>query len=95
MKVFSTLGKQSAYKMDLFKSVEDVKKHTVKIKEEAQQCLAERSARMDRKMTGMQKTMMEALKTTDETHRFVQRLYCFLRDHPTLKLGCGEWIVLC
>jgi hypothetical protein len=49
-KFFEPLAKQTTYKAALFKSLEDVKKHTVRIKDEAQQCLAARQANMDKKV---------------------------------------------
>jgi hypothetical protein len=47
-KFFEPIAKQKTYKSGLTKSLEDVRKHTSRIKEVAQQCLAARNANIDK-----------------------------------------------
>ncbi|KUJ07779.1 uncharacterized protein LY89DRAFT_352668 [Mollisia scopiformis] len=71
-----SMAKQSTYKEELFKSVQEVKKLSGKIKEEAQQCLAERQARMN-------KTIDETHRSVDKTEKLVQSIYCMLVERMT------------
>jgi hypothetical protein len=62
----------------LFKSLEDVKKHTVRIKDKAQQCLAARHANMDKKVD-------------DLPEKVVQMVYRLLVSSPRFNSrGSGE-----
>ena len=56
--------------------MEEVKKHAAKIKEEAQHCLAERQARMN-------KTIDETYKRMDKTEKVLQSIYYLLLERET------------
>jgi hypothetical protein len=77
-KFFEPLAKQTTYKEALLKSLEDVKKHTVRIKDEAQQCLAARQANIDKKVD-------------DLPEKIAQMVYHMLASNPRFNYrGSGE-----
>ena len=77
-KFVGPLAKQTTYKAVLLKSLEEVKKHTVRIKEEAQQCLAMRQANMDKKVDGL-------------PEKVAQMVYRLLVSNPRFNYrGSGE-----
>jgi hypothetical protein len=47
-KFFEPIAKQKTYKSALTKSLDEVRKHTLRIRDEAQQCLAARNAKIDK-----------------------------------------------
>lgn len=65
-KFFEPIVKQKAYKSGLTKSLEDVRKHTSRIKEMAQQCLAARNANID-------KNVIEVLHKVDTLPEMVSQ----------------------
>jgi hypothetical protein len=80
-KFFEPLAKQATYKSALLKSLEDVKKHIVRIKDEAQQCLAARQANMDKKVDEL-------------PEKIAQMVYHMLASNPRFNYkGSGESLV--
>jgi uncharacterized Zn finger protein (UPF0148 family) len=66
--------------------VEEVKKHAAKIKKEAQHCLAERQARMN-------KTIDETHKRMDKTEKVLQSIYYLLLERETNEnKRLGRWL---
>jgi hypothetical protein len=77
-KFFEPIAKQKNYKSGLTKSFEDVRKHTSRIKVAAQQCLAARSANIDKNVI----ELLEKVDTLPEEigERLAQKLYRLLQS---------------
>ncbi|PMD57094.1 uncharacterized protein K444DRAFT_615552 [Hyaloscypha bicolor E] len=77
-KFFEPIAKQKNYKSGLTKSLEDVRKHTSRIKVAAQQCLAARSANIDKNVI----ELLEKVDTLPEEigERLAQKLYRLLQS---------------
>lgn len=72
-KVINLAVRQKEYKASLFKSVEEVKKRTARIKDEAAQCLAARNEKMHRMID-------ETNGKVDEAARVLQMIYIMLNE---------------
>lgn len=86
-KVFNLLAKQKEYKASLFNSVEEVKKRTARIKDEAAQCLAARQEKMHR-------TIDETNGKVDEAARVLQMMYFTLYEEMTSLKKYGKFSVV-
>jgi hypothetical protein len=77
-KFFEPIAKQKTYKSALTKSLDDVRKHTLRIKEEAQQCLAARNANIDKNVGDL----LEKVDALPEEigERVFQRLYRLMQS---------------
>jgi len=76
-KVLNLLAKQKEYKASLFNSVEEVKKRTARIKDEAAQCLAARQEKMHR-------TIDETNGKMDDAAKVLQMMYVMLYEQVSL-----------
>jgi hypothetical protein len=75
--------------------VQEVKKHTAKIKEEAQQCLAERQARMNRTIDDTHRTADDTHRTVNRMEKLVQSIYYLLLDRLAIEnRGYGQNLIL-
>jgi hypothetical protein len=77
-KFFEPIAKQKTYKSVLTKSLDDVRKHTTRIKEEAQQCLAARTAKMDNNIGGLLEKVDDLPEKIGE--KIFQRLYILMQS---------------
>jgi hypothetical protein len=77
-KFFEPIAKQKTYKSALTKSLDDVRKHTSRIKEEAQQCLAARTAKMDNNIGGLLEKVDDLPEKIGE--KIFQRLYILMQS---------------
>ena len=77
-KFFEPIAKQKSYKADLTESLEDVRKHISRIKEVAQQCLAARSANIDKNVI----ELVERVDTLPQEigEQVAQKLYRLLQS---------------
>lgn len=82
-KLFSAIVKQNVYQQELLRAVQDVTKHTLKVREAANQCLAARQQRMHR-------TVIDTYGKVDETWKLMQSQYEMLKEATVTAIrNCG------
>ncbi|KAK7993368.1 hypothetical protein PG989_006749 [Apiospora arundinis] len=85
-KVFQPLLYQSEYKKKLTDSIDEIKKHTERIKEEANICLAERSRNHERTLQVTNQNLGKQLQYQESTIDIVRDLHRMFKESPLMFL---------
>ncbi|KAI8631370.1 hypothetical protein F5Y19DRAFT_425982 [Xylariaceae sp. FL1651] len=83
-KISGSILKQATYKDDLTASLEAVRSHSVKIQEEASQCLAWR-------LLGQENMLLKADQKSDQGLHLLQSIYQLLRTSPFMGTNNGGY----
>ncbi|KAK8030107.1 hypothetical protein PG993_011398 [Apiospora rasikravindrae] len=86
-KIWQPLLHQNAYKSELVDSIDEIKKQTARVREEANQCLAERALVNERiSLATNQNSETQLLNQETELH-LLRNIYQMLKENPLLGLA--------
>ncbi|KAI0157022.1 hypothetical protein GGR57DRAFT_78043 [Xylariaceae sp. FL1272] len=83
-KISGSILKQGAYKENLLKSLEEVRRHSLKIQEEAAKCLAFRGLEHSNLFRVVDQKQDQGLQKQDQSLHILQAIYELLRTNPSV-----------